>query len=459
MTTYEKIKKRQEERAQALAELRKLNEEAEAAGTAVDESDDSPWSKGMARAQDLTKEIQRLEQLDEMERAAASNGETRSDPDPATDETEVAPEKVQARMPDGMVAVERRKGEDALAKLLGVPRLAAGLKNDPRMSKEYREMFAVSLAADPNSVAYRRAVDKLVESRDIQTDSDQQAGYLVPPLQFVAELLQDLDDEVFMRAWSRQFTVRQAKSLGAPRRAAKMSTFAWSAEIQAPTKDTAFKVGMRNLFPHYLSGEVTVSRDWLRNAVMDPEEIVRRELARDAGEVIEDGFLKGNGSQQPLGIFTASADGISTGRDVATGNTTTGMKFDGLINAKYSIKAGYWPRLRFLTSRTGQKQLALEKDGEGRYLWRESVRVGEPDRVLGVPGFMSERVPATFTTGLYVGIFGDFFNGYWIADALDMTVQRLVELNARTNQDGFLARLKTDGMPVLEEAFARVKLA
>ena len=45
-----------------------------------------------------------------------------------------------------------------------------------------------------------------------------------------------------------------------------------------------------------------------------------------------------------------------------------------------------------------------------------------------------------------------------IADALDMEIQRLDELHARTNQVGFIGRLKSDSMPVLEECFSRVKL-
>ncbi len=40
-----------------------------------------------------------------------------------------------------------------------------------------------------------------------------------------------------------------------------------------------------------------------------------------------------------------------------------------------------------------------------------------------------------------------------------MEVQRLVELYAATNQVGLIGRMESDGMPVLEEAFARVKLA
>jgi len=39
-----------------------------------------------------------------------------------------------------------------------------------------------------------------------------------------------------------------------------------------------------------------------------------------------------------------------------------------------------------------------------------------------------------------------------------MRIQRLNELYAATNQVGFISRLESDGMPVLEEAFARVKL-
>jgi HK97 family phage major capsid protein len=46
---------------------------------------------------------------------------------------------------------------------------------------------------------------------------------------------------------------------------------------------------------------------------------------------------------------------------------------------------------------------------------------------------------------------------YEIADALDLEVQVLQELYAATSQIGYIFRIKTDGMPTLEEAFARLK--
>jgi hypothetical protein len=40
-----------------------------------------------------------------------------------------------------------------------------------------------------------------------------------------------------------------------------------------------------------------------------------------------------------------------------------------------------------------------------------------------------------------------------------LEIQALLELAARTNQIDYIARLETDGAPVLGEAFARVKLS
>lgn len=166
--------------------------------------------------------------------------------------------------------------------------------------------------------------------------------------------------------------------------------------------------------------------------------------------------MTGNGFNQPLGIFTASNDGIPTSRDVSTGNTATAITFDGLKEVKYSLKPQYWPRAQWVFHRDAVKQIAKIKTDSG-YIWAESVRVGEPDRLLGFPVNMSEYAPNTFTASQYVGMLADFSN-YWIVDALTLEFQMLNELYAETNQVGLIGRLESDGQPVLAEAFSRVKL-
>jgi HK97 family phage major capsid protein len=339
-----------------------------------------------------------------------------------------------------------------------------GIGTGPRDSKEYRGLFRRFLGARSNAEAITvqmQANDFLARSgerRDLSTDNDAQAGFLVPPEQMVNEIIQDLDKATFLRTWARSFVVRQAKSLGAPKRTARASTWVRGSELATPTKDTTLAYGKRELHPRYASGEIDVSRDFMRSSLMDPEAIVRAEIVRDGAYMLEQEYLTGSGAGGAgLGVFTASADGISTARDVSTGNTTTTVTVAGLRAAKYAVRAVYWPGLRWVGSQEFHKQVYGMVDGDGRPLFVESLKIGELDRVLSFPIFISEFAPATFTTGQYVAVLGDWY-WYWIADALDMEIQRLDELLARSNQVGFIARLKTDSMPVLEEPWARVKL-
>ena len=295
------------------------------------------------------------------------------------------------------------------------------------------------------------------EFRALQADADTTGGFLVMPEQFVNQLIKNVDDETFLRQRATKFTVTKSESMGAPSLDTDMDDADWTSELATGSEDTALEFGKRELTPHPLAKRVKVSNKLLRISAVPAEQLIRERLAYKFGITQEKAHLTGNGSGQPLGIFTASAQGISTSRDVSTGNTATAIKIDGLIEAKYSLKAAYHNKAEWLFHRDAVKHLSKLKDGEGQYIWRESVSAGEPSRLLGMPFMMSEYAPNTFTTGLYVGMLGDY-SQYWIVDALNLQVQRLNELYAETNQTGFIGRLESDGMPVKEEAFSRVKL-
>lgn len=214
--------------------------------------------------------------------------------------------------------------------------------------------------------------------------------------------------------------------------------------------------GRRELTPHPLAKYIKVSRKLLRKAP-NAEGLVVGRLGYKVGIAQEKAYMTGTGGGQPLGVFIASNDGIPTSRDVSTGNTATTITFDGLKEAKYTLKGNYWPRARWIFHRDAVKMLAKIKDGESRYIWQDGVVANEPSMLMGFPVAMSEYAPNTFSANLYVGVLGDFAN-YWIADSLAVEFQRLVELYAATNQIGLICRLESDGMPVLSEAFVRVKL-
>lgn len=287
-------------------------------------------------------------------------------------------------------------------------------------------------------------------------------GYLVPPQQFIAELIKALDNAVFVRRIARVFQVTTSDSLGAPVLDTDMSDAKWTTEVQDLTGstilDTAMKFDKRELKPQQLAKSIKVSMKLLRVSAIPVEALVRDRLAYKFATAMENAFLNGSGTGEPLGVFTANANGISTNRDFSTGNTATEISADNLIEVKYALKAQYRNGAQWVFHRDAIKMISKLKDGEGQYLWQQGLAAGQPDTILNLPVNESEYAPSTFATGQYVGILGNF-QFYWIAELFGMEIQRLSELFAATSQVGFIGRMWADGAPVLEEAFARVKLA
>lgn len=377
------------------------------------------------------------DQADELVRQAeAEDGiEGRRDPiRPDADRRDVSPRTERRAFHVGHIKGEREYRIDPTAKT---------------ETPEYRAAFAANLLAPQDRTD--------AEHRTLQMDADIKGGYTVAPQQFVADLIQRVDDLLFFRGLATVSQLVGAHTIGRPSLDTDVADADWTSELLTGDQGT-MAFGKRELSPHPLAKRLKVSRKLLRHSPIGPEALIRERLAYKLAVPQEKAYMTGSGAQQPLGIFTASADGISTGRDVVADNTTTAVTFDGLKNAKWTLKPQYHSRSQWIAHRDFGKQVDKIKDGEGRYIWQESVQVGQPDRLLGFPINYSEYAPNTFTTGLYVACLGDYSH-YWIAESLSFEIQRLNELYAATNEVGFITRAELDGMPVLEEAFIRVKLA
>lgn len=318
-----------------------------------------------------------------------------------------------------------------------------------RDTEEYRQAFSGWLVRGNTALVPE-------EYRAMQADDDAGGGYLVAPQQMVMELLRGVDDLAVIRQHATVHRLERAASLGVPTLEKDADDWDWTAELKTGS-ETELGFGKRELRPHPLAKRAKISNTLLRISAIGPEALVRERLQYKLAGTQEKAYMNGDGNQKPLGLFTVSNDGISAARDVSTGNTANKLMPDGLINAKYELKGAYLPRARWIFHREVLREIRKMKDGNGQYIWQQGITGGAPDRILELPYISSEFAPKTFATSKYVGILGDF-RYYWIVDVLDMSIQRLVELYAETNQTGFIGRYEGDGAPVLEEAFVRVKL-
>lgn len=397
-----------EQRAKLIEDARALDRKVEQEKRGLTAEERQQWDRYLSEADQLLADIERVEKLERQ---------------------------------------ERELGEAASAAHRPEPQAQAASANKP---DEYRAAFASWLRGGPSAL-------RTVEIRALQADADIYGGYLVAPQQMMQGLIKAVDDQVFIRQWATKYQISGAASLGAPTLEADPADADWTSELLTGSADSTMNFGKRELHPHALAKSIKVSRKLLQK-VPSAEDLVVQRLAYKFAITWEKAALTGTGAGQPLGVFTASSSGISTSRDVSTDNTTTAITADNLFNVKYALKPQYWANGRWLFHRDAVKMIAKLTDGEGQYLWQPGLQAGQPDRLLNFPVFMSEYAPNTFTTGLYVGLLGDF-SWYWVVDDLNFEVQRLVELYAETNHVGMIGRLQSDGAPVLEQAFVRVKLA
>lgn len=376
--------------------------------------------------------------------------------------------------------VEYDKAETEAKKLDAIAERAANIgERMKEADKPVGRLGAGSVAtpkASPDALsAERKAWGKLlkggekslsdVEIKALRADVASEGGFWGAPQEVAAEYIKFIDDLVHIRGLATIYPLDKAESLGIPTIESDISDADWTTELATGSDDTGLKAGKRELKPIPIAKGIKVSRKLLRQAAINVENLVRERLAYKFGVSQEKAYLTGTGANQPLGVFTASADGISTGRDSAAASATV-LVGDDFINCKHNLKSQYWnrPKTRWILARQIINVARKLKDTTNNYLWSPGLGPGGgltgglPATLVDVPYLVSEFAPYTQTTGLYVGIIGDF-SFYWIAEALGLEIQVLMELYARTSQVGYIGRMELDGMPVLEEAFSRLKMA
>lgn len=338
-------------------------------------------------------------------------------------------------------------------------------------TRESRDAWKSFFRGDSYSDISPDAFKMLAEATKALYASDMTAGgALVVPMELSNQILATVKDMTVMRGLATVLPpLTKAESLGIPTLDTEPADPTWTSELDTGADDTIKPFGRRQLMPHALAKQLKISKKLLRIAAIDPEAFWIDRISYRVARTEDNAFLNGSGAQQPLGVFTGSADGIpATATYDTTCASSTVIAGDDLISCKHNMKVQYWPRAKWLMHRLVVAAVRKLKDSSGNYLWQPGLGGyvaqgtaligGNPDTILDMPVVYSELAPSTFTTGLYLAVLADFSN-YWIVDALDMQIQRLLELYAATNQIGFILRKESDGAPVLAESFQRLKLA
>lgn len=158
-------------------------------------------------------------------------------------------------------------------------------------------------------------------------------------------------------------------------------------------------------------------------------------LVSSAAEAIAAGegaaFVTGNGTKKPTGFLSgtpvATADAgraFGTLQYVASGQAAAlPTSADTFFDLVYSLRSRYRANAKWVTSKLVLSSLRKYKDTTGQYLWQPSLVSGQPDMFMGYPVVEAEDMPDVAANAFSLA-FGDFKEGYLIADRVGMRITR-----------------------------------
>jgi HK97 family phage major capsid protein len=212
------------------------------------------------------------------------------------------------------------------------------------------------------------------------------------------------------------------------------SAFEWLGE--AATRNQTNTPDLAEVAPTFglASARPRASEESLDDLFFD----VENWLITSAAEAIAQGegaaFVAGNGTNRPTGflngptpVTTADASrAFGTLQYVASGQAAAlPTSADVFYDLVYALRARYRANGRFVTTKAVLSALRKYREGAGTgaYLWQPSLSASQPETFIGYPITEAEDMPAV-AANVFPLAFGDFREGYLIADRVGMRMTR-----------------------------------
>ena len=206
---------------------------------------------------------------------------------------------------------------------------------------------------------------------------------------------------------------------------------AWATESGSVAESATPAVERISIKLHELSAMPKASQRLLDDSAFDVEGWLAGKIAARFVRAESAAFINGDGVDKPKGILLpakvpnaswawGSLGYVPTGAaaDFATTNVA-----DCIISLVYALGADYRANGSFLMNSKTAGAVRKMKDADGRFMWSDGLAAGEPARLMGYPVLICEDMP-DIAANAYPVAFGDFVNGYTIAERPDLRVLR-----------------------------------
>jgi HK97 family phage major capsid protein len=285
------------------------------------------------------------------------------------------------------------------------------------------------------------------------TSDGPDAGFLIPPPEFIQEIDRNLVLFSPMRSIARVANMSSGQII-LPKRTGNLSA-SWEGETTAePQTNPVY--GSQTITAYELKCYADVSNKLLDDATFDVGADLAFDFGQDFGRAEGAAFVvgAGSGSNQPLGLTAAT---ITT----TTVAATTGPTADEIIAFFYSLPSPYAQNATWIMNRATIGYLRGLKTTIGSYLWpglAEGLTNGNPNLLLGRPVVEFPDMPDLGAGNIAIA-FGDFRSGFRIFDRISLRLLRDPYSQATNSNVRFHARRRVAGEVTKAEALRLMKCA
>ncbi|OCL28415.1 phage major capsid protein [Gilliamella sp. wkB171] len=250
------------------------------------------------------------------------------------------------------------------------------------------------------------------EARSLSTGVPADGGYTVIP-ELDKEIMRQLSDESEMRA------ICTVKKIGSNEYKKLVSVggavvnHGEEGTARTETANPKLEEVSIKLYPIYAYPKTT--QEILDFSDLDVLSWLTDEIKDTFVETEELDLISGNGTKRAKG-FLAYPQAVKADKDRPFGTlekmTITAITADGLIDLLFKLKKKYRKNAVWVMNSNTAATLQKLKNGNGDYIWRDGLKAGDPDMLLGKPVHYLENMN---DTGAVVAV-GDFKRGYYIVD-------------------------------------------
>jgi HK97 family phage major capsid protein len=185
------------------------------------------------------------------------------------------------------------------------------------------------------------------------------------------------------------------------------------------------------------SGELyanpAASQQMLDDAMFDVEAWLAEEIATEFARAEGQAFVKGSGTNQPLGFLSSPASAtvdsvrpMGTLQFIGTG-ASAGFPADNpadkLLDLIQSLRQPYRQGACFVMNSATATAIRKFKTADGAYVWQPALAADTPATLLGYPLVEAEDMPDMAANSLSIA-FGNFRAGYTVAERNATTILR-----------------------------------